>query len=56
MDEIIKAIRQKAKNCYSNTKEGRARKGAYVDCIGIIQEYLNKTDGGKPTPGRKQVS
>jgi hypothetical protein len=32
MEKLLTELRLKADNC-DNTKEGRARKGAYVDCI-----------------------
>lgn len=33
MDELIKKLQEKAKACGDKTKEDRARKGAYIDCI-----------------------
>jgi hypothetical protein len=33
MDELIKKLQEKAKACGDNTREDRARKGAYIDCI-----------------------
>lgn len=33
MDELIAKLQEKAKACGDKTKEGRARKGAYIDCI-----------------------
>jgi hypothetical protein len=33
MDELIKKLQEKAKFCGDSTKEDRARKGAYIDCI-----------------------
>jgi hypothetical protein len=33
MDELIKKLQEKAKACGDSTKEDRARKGAYIDCI-----------------------
>jgi hypothetical protein len=38
MEDIIKLLREKAKACGDKTKEDRARKGAYVDCITLILE------------------
>lgn len=40
MENILTELRLKADNC-NNTKEGRARKGAYVDCIVMIQQVKN---------------
>jgi len=34
---IINEIRKKISLCSDKTKEDRARKGAYVDCLLIIQ-------------------
>ena len=33
MDELITKLKEKAKACGDKTKEDRARKGAYIDCI-----------------------
>ena len=33
MDKLIKKLQEKAKACGDKTKEDRARKGAYIDCI-----------------------
>ena len=44
MEELLKQIGQKALDCPTNTKESRARKGAYVDCIMMIKEALRKHD------------
>lgn len=33
MEELITKLQEKAKACGDKTKEDRARKGAYVDCI-----------------------
>ena len=40
MEELLKEIREKAKNCGNKTKEDRAKKGAYVDCILAIKKQL----------------
>ena len=40
MKELLKEIREKAKACGNKTKEDRARKGAYVDCILAIKKQL----------------
>lgn len=37
MKEIIEQIKEKVKNCDETNKEGRARKGAYIDCITMIK-------------------
>jgi hypothetical protein len=42
MEKLLKELRLKADNC-DNTKEGRARKGAYVDCIVMIKQVKNCT-------------
>lgn len=36
MEELIKKLQEKAKNCGDKTKEDRARKGAYIDCIALL--------------------
>lgn len=33
MDKLITKLQEKAKACGDKTKEDRARKGAYIDCI-----------------------
>ena len=33
MEELIEKLQEKAKACSYKTKEDRARKGAYVDCL-----------------------
>ena len=42
MEKLLTELRLKAGNC-DNTKEGRARKGAYVDCIVMIKQIKNCT-------------
>ena len=42
MEKLLTELRLKADNC-DNTKEGRARKGAYVDCIVMIKQIKNCT-------------
>jgi hypothetical protein len=42
MEKLLTELRLKADNC-DNTKEGRARKGAYVDCIVMIKQVKNCT-------------
>lgn len=37
MKTIIKQLREKIKSLDDSTKENRARKGAYVDCIVMIK-------------------
>jgi hypothetical protein len=44
MEKLIEQIRLKADACGDATKEQRARKGAYVDCIVMIKEALHKPD------------
>jgi hypothetical protein len=38
LEKILEQIKLKAKNCGDTTKEDRARKGAYIDCILILRE------------------
>ena len=54
MDELIKKLQEKAKACGDKTKEDRARKGAYIDCIvelkalrkhAVIGSKKNKKNG-----------
>ena len=40
MKAIIKAIKLRISNCSDATKESRARKGAYVDCLVLIEKHL----------------
>lgn len=42
MGKLLTELRLKADNC-DNTKEGRARKGAYIDCIVMIKQIKNCT-------------
>lgn len=42
MEKLLAELRLKADNC-DNTKEGRARKGAYIDCIVMIKQVKNCT-------------
>ncbi|MDB5200567.1 MAG: hypothetical protein JWO92_2530 [Chitinophagaceae bacterium] len=42
-NDAVEALREKVKNCSDKTKEDRARKGAYVDVICILQSL-------QPTP------
>jgi hypothetical protein len=42
MEKLLTELRLKADNC-DNTKEGIARKGAYVDCIVMIKQIKNCT-------------
>ena len=44
MEQIIAEIILKADACSTSTKESRARKGAYVDCIMMLKQALGKTD------------
>lgn len=44
MKELIEQIKFKADNCSNSTKESRARKGAYVDCIMMIKQALRQSD------------
>jgi len=41
MEKIIEQLKLKAYACGDKTKEDRARKGAYVDCIVMIKESGN---------------
>ena len=38
MNEIIERIKEKIKDCNEKNREGRIRKGAYVDCLVMINE------------------
>ena len=40
MEKVIEQIRLKADACGDSTKEQRARKGAYVDCLVLLKEAL----------------
>lgn len=40
MEKLLEELKIKAQNCGDNTKENRARKGAYVDCIIMIKKVL----------------
>jgi hypothetical protein len=40
MEELLIKFQTKAHNCSTKTKEGRARKGAYVDCVIMLQEFI----------------
>lgn len=40
--ELIELLRKKAEACDNKTKESRARKGAYVDCIVLLEEEFDK--------------
>ena len=51
MKEIIEQLKIKAQYCGYKTKEERARKGAYVDCIGMIKEK----SGNLPEANRNAV-
>ena len=42
-EKIIEEIREKANSCSLNTKESRARYGAYIDCIIILKQLLVKS-------------
>jgi hypothetical protein len=41
METIIKQLREKVKSIDNSTKENRARKGAYVDCIVMIKQIID---------------
>ena len=43
MKKLLKALKEKARNCGVNNKENRARKGAYVDCIVQLEAAINYT-------------
>ena len=38
MEKLIEQIKLKADSCSNSTKETRARKGAYVDCLVMAKE------------------
>lgn len=42
LTKLTKKIRSKIKNIPSNSKEDRARKGVYADCLLMIKEILDK--------------
>ena len=42
MEKVIEQIRLKADACGDSTKEQKARKGAYVDCLVLLKEALRK--------------
>ncbi len=42
MEELLEKLRQKANACGDKTKEDRARKGAYIDCIMEIKALKEK--------------
>ena len=44
MEELILKLQEKAQACGYKTKEDRARKGAYVDCIIELKEALRIHD------------
>lgn len=44
MKELIAKLQEKAQACGYKTKEDRARKGAYVDCIMELKEALRIHD------------
>jgi hypothetical protein len=43
LQELLYQLREKAHDC-GNNREGRARKGAYVDCIVLIGKILTPTN------------
>ena len=47
MKKLLKALKEKARNCGVNNKENRARKGAYVDCIVQLEAAINYTHSCK---------
>jgi len=53
MEKLIEQIRLKADACGNATKEQRARKGAYVDCLVMMKEALHKPDVGRSVCGFK---
>ena len=44
IEELIAKLQEKAQACGYKTKEDRARKGAYVDCIMELKEALRIHD------------
>lgn len=42
MEKVIEQIRLKADACGYATKEQRARKGAYVDCLVLLKEVFQQ--------------
>ncbi len=60
VEDLVGQLRFKANACGDETKESRARKGAYVDCIVMVKEamesYLNPSifqDGSMPEEEKK---
>jgi hypothetical protein len=45
--KLLECIKEKSANCAYSTKESRARKGAYVDCIMIIENWLKERNESK---------
>lgn len=50
MEKLIEQIRLKADACGDATKEQRARKGAYVDCLVMMKEALHKLSVSSKRP------
>ena len=55
MKELLKEIREKAKACGNKTKEDRARKGAYVDCILAIEKQFAISGVSKSLPSDDEI-
>lgn len=47
MKELIAKLQEKAQACGYKTKEDRARKGAYVDCVVMIKSFNNCSNCGE---------
>ncbi|MCG8796586.1 hypothetical protein [Tenacibaculum finnmarkense] len=45
MEKLLKLFKEKAQDCTLNTKESRARKGAYVDCIVELEKTMDNCTG-----------
>jgi len=39
MEKLIEQLKEKVSTHSNNTRESRARKGAYVDCLCLVREY-----------------
>ena len=55
MKELLKEIREKTKACGNKTKEDRARKGAYVDCILAIKKQLALCNVSCSLPSKEEL-
>lgn len=56
MEKVIEQIRLKADACGDVTKEQRARKGAYIDCLVLLKEALRQCNVSKSFTAEEVVS